>query len=82
MFLKHILDHTFYGYFNTYMAGITSFYFHENNGCIGFIILKTSKTTSSSGSIPFTAKDIAILRLSVTGGGHLECYYENVDEKN
>ena len=27
-------------------------------------------------------KDIAILRLSVTGGGHLEFSHENVDEKN
>ena len=29
-FLKHILDLTSYGYFNTNMAGITSFYFHQN----------------------------------------------------
>ena len=33
-------------------------------------------------SIPFIAKDIAILRLSVTGGGHLEFSHEKVDEKN
>ena len=26
MILKHILDLTFYGYFNTYVAGITSFF--------------------------------------------------------
>ena len=32
-------------------------------------------------SIPFIAKDIAILRLSVTGGGHLEFSHEKVDEK-
>ena len=40
MILKHILDLTFYGYLNTYMAGITSFYCYQNNGCIGFIIFK------------------------------------------
>ena len=46
MFLKHILDLTFYGYFNTYMSGITSFYFHQNHGCIGFIILNTISSDS------------------------------------
>jgi len=35
---RGILDLTFNGYFNTCIAGITSFYFHQNNGCIGFII--------------------------------------------
>ena len=32
-------------------------------------------------SIPFITRDIAILRLSVTGGGNLEFSHENVDEK-
>ena len=33
-------------------------------------------------SIPFIAKDIAIIRLLVTGGGHLEFFHEKVDGKN
>ena len=37
---RRILDLTFNGYFKTYNAGIISFYFHQNNGCIGFIILQ------------------------------------------
>ena len=32
-------------------------------------------------SISFIAKDIAILRLSLTGGDHLEFYHEQLDEK-
>ena len=32
-------------------------------------------------SIPFVAKEIAIIRLSVTGGSHLEFPQEKVDEK-
>jgi len=38
--LQTHFDLTFNCYFNTYIAGITSFYFHQNNGCIGFIILQ------------------------------------------
>ena len=33
-------------------------------------------------SIPFIAKDIAIIKLLVTGGNHLEFSHEKVDEKN
>ena len=32
-------------------------------------------------SIPFIAKDIAFIRLLVTGGGHLEFSYEKVEGK-
>jgi len=32
--------------------------------------------------IPFIAKDIAIIRSLVYGGGHLEFSHEKVDEKN
>ena len=32
--------------------------------------------------MPFIAKDIAILRLSVTNDGHLELSHENVNDKN
>ena len=65
------------------MAGITSLYFHQDNGCIGFIILKKHlKRLRVQVSIPFIAKHIAILRLLVTGGGHLEFSHEKVNEKN
>ena len=65
------------------MAGITSLYFHQNNGCIGFIILKKHlKRLRVQVSITFIAKDIAIIRILVTGGGHLEFPHENVPEKN
>ena len=37
---RRILDLTFNGYFNTYIADTTSFNFHQNNGCIGFTILQ------------------------------------------
>ena len=37
---RRILNLRLNGYFNTYIAGITSFNFHHNNGCIGFIILQ------------------------------------------
>ena len=70
--------------FNTYMAGITVFNFHQDNGCIGFIILilkKHLKRRRVQVSIPFIAKDIAIIRLSVTGGGHLELSHEKLDKK-
>ena len=33
-------------------------------------------------SIPFIAKDIAIIRIMVTGGGHLEFSQEKVHEKS
>ena len=67
---RRILDLTFYGYFNPYIAGITSFNFHQDNGCIGFIILlKHIKRFLIQVSIPFIAKDIAIIRMLVTGGG-------------
>ena len=33
-------------------------------------------------SIPFIDKDIAIIRIWVTGSGHFEFSHENVDEKN
>ena len=32
--------------------------------------------------MPFIAKDIAIIRLLVTGGGHLESSHEKVDGQN
>ena len=49
------------------MAGITSSYFHQNNGCIGFIILKRHlKRLRIQVSVSFIAKDIAILSISVT----------------
>ena len=32
-------------------------------------------------SVPFITKDIAIIRILVTGGGHLEFSHEKVDEK-
>ena len=32
-------------------------------------------------TMPFITKDIAILSLLVTGGGHIEFSHENVDEK-
>ena len=33
-------------------------------------------------SIPFIAKGIAIIRILMTGGGHLEFSHEKMDEKN
>ena len=45
--------------------------------------LKTYKTTPSSSLYTvYCHKDVAILRLSVTCGGHLEFSHEKVDEKN
>ena len=32
-------------------------------------------------SIPFIAKDVAIIRILMTGGGHLEFSHEKVSEK-
>ena len=77
--IKHILDLTFYGYFNTYMTGITLFNFIQYNGYIGFIIHR--KRLQVHVSIQFIANDIVIIRLLVTGGGHLEFPHKKVDEK-
>ena len=41
---------------------------------------KTCKTTPNS--VPIIAKDIAIVRLSVIGGGHLQFSHEKVGEEN
>ena len=77
----HVRMYPFYVHFKTYMAGITSVYFHQNNGCIGFIILQHMKRLRVQVSIPFLAIDIALVRLSMTGGGLLEIPLEKVDEK-
>ena len=70
----------FYGFVNTYVAGIT-FICYQNNGSIGFLTLsKHIKRLRVQVSIPFIAKYIAIISLSVIGGSHLKFSKHKVDE--
>ena len=64
------------------MTGITLFYFHKTFSCIGFNIFQDIKRLRVQISIPFRAKYIAVIRLSVTGGGHLEISPRKVNEQN
>ena len=56
---------------------------HHNNSCIGFTILQNIYNISDFKFLYqlLPAKDIAIIRLLVTGGGHLEFSHEKVDDK-
>ncbi len=65
------------------MAGIIIFSFLSSihNRCIRIHIVQSKKQLRVQVSIPFVAKDIANVRLSVIGGGHLEFPQETVDEK-
>ena len=59
-------------------------FFHQDNSCTG-LLTHTSihiKRLQVQVSIPFITKDIAIMRILVIGGGHLEFSQEKVDEKN
>jgi len=67
--IKHILDLTLYGYFNTYMADITLFYCHQDNGFIEFIMLQNMETTTRSSFYTIYCRCIVL-----TGGGHLELW--------
>ena len=79
--IKHILDLTFYGYLNTYMAGITLFF--SSKKWLHWIRHTSNqiKQLRVQVSILLIAKYLAIIRLSVTGCGHLEFSHENVVEK-
>ena len=87
--IKHSLDLTFYGYFNTCMActaGVTSFcnFILFSSKQWLYWIYHTSKHIKRirvQVFIPFIAKDVAIIRILVTGGGHLEFSHEKVGEK-
>ena len=52
---------------------------HDNNT---FVYIRFSyKTAPSSSFVPFIVKDIAIIRILVTGGGHLEFSIEKNGRK-
>ena len=79
--------YTFYGHFNA-LFGLYSFIFISFAKIIvaldsSYINTYTAvKRLRVQVSIPFIAKDIAIIRILMTGGGHLEFYHEKMDEKN
>ena len=56
---------------NTYMAGITYFIFIKIMVALDSSYSTKFKRLRVQVSIPFIAKEIVIIRLSVTGGGHV-----------
>ena len=73
-----------YGYFNV-LFGQYSFIFISFTKIIVALdssYINTYKTTPISSFYTVIAKDIAIIRMLVNGGGHLEFSHEKVDEKN